>query len=219
MLIFLWELWISLKLVSWLLGKMLCFDHPSFADFSFFKFDGFLLPFSDCWSISMLQGLRKTDHHANILGDIIESVNGKEVTNNNDLFKILDLCKEGDKLESIDTAPEVPHPRPTRLPACRTASAFFFFFSRIRADSARFALMRLDSCRIGFNSRWTELIWPKSGRIGHIGSYRPAADTAETGRKKVKTCRKYAGNCRNRPWIWSENPKLAFFFLFLWIKA
>ena len=27
-----------------------------------------------------------------------ESVNGKEVTNNNDLFKILDLCKEGDKV-------------------------------------------------------------------------------------------------------------------------
>ncbi|KAF3976420.1 hypothetical protein CMV_000392 [Castanea mollissima] len=43
-------------------------------------------------------GLRKTDHHAYILGDIITSVNGKMVTNNNDLFKILDLCKEGDKV-------------------------------------------------------------------------------------------------------------------------
>ena len=104
----------------------------------------------------MLQGLRKTDHHANILGDIIESVNGKEVTNSNDLFKILDLCKEGDKLESTDAAPEVPHPRPTRLPARRTASAFFFFFfSRIRADAARFvpnwlrfALNRADSAKI-----------------------------------------------------------------------
>ena len=41
---------------------------------------------------------KKVDHHANILGDIIESVNGKEVTNSNDLFKILDLCKEGDKV-------------------------------------------------------------------------------------------------------------------------
>ena len=46
----------------------------------------------------MLQGLRKADRHASIRGDIIESVNGKEVTNNNDLFKILDLCKEGDKV-------------------------------------------------------------------------------------------------------------------------
>ena len=86
MLIFLWELWISLKLVSWLLDKMLCFDHP-FADFSFSKFDGFLLSFSDCWSISMLQGLWKADCHASIRGDIIEYVNGKEVTNSNDLFK------------------------------------------------------------------------------------------------------------------------------------
>ena len=46
----------------------------------------------------MLQGLRKADRHASIRGDIIEFVNGKEVTNNNDLFKILDLCKEGDKV-------------------------------------------------------------------------------------------------------------------------
>ena len=46
----------------------------------------------------MLQGLRKANRHASIQGDIIESVNGKEVTNNNDLFKILDLCKEGDKV-------------------------------------------------------------------------------------------------------------------------
>ena len=40
-------------------------------------------------------------------------------------------------LESTDAAPEVPHPRPTLLPACLSASAFFFFFfSRIRADTA-----------------------------------------------------------------------------------
>ena len=30
--------------------------------------------------------------------DIITSVNGKKVTNSNDLFIILDLCKEGDKV-------------------------------------------------------------------------------------------------------------------------
>ena len=76
-------------------------------------------------------------------------------------------------LESMDAAPEVPHPRPTRLPARRTVSAFFvFFFS--------------DSCRIGFDSRWTGFIRPKSGRIGHIESYRL---TAETGRKTAETSR------------------------------
>ena len=64
---------------------------------------------------------------------------------------------------------------------------FFFFFSRIRAGSARFAPMRLDSCRIGFDSRRTGLIRPKSGCISHIGSYRPAADTAETGRNTPET--------------------------------
>ena len=81
---------------------------------------------------------------------------------------------------------------PTRLPARRTASAFFFF-SRIRADSARFAPMRLDSCRIGFNSRRTGLIRPKSGLIGHIRSYRPAADTAKTRRKRPKSALNMAG--------------------------
>ena len=50
--------------------------------------------------------------------------------------------------------------------------------------------MRLDSCRIGFDSGRTGLIQPKSGRIGHIRLYRPAADTAETGRKMAETCRK-----------------------------
>ena len=94
-------------------------------------------------------------------------------------------------LESTDAAPEVPHPRPTRLPSRRTVSAFFFFFSRIRTDLARFASMRLDSCWIGFDSRWTGLIRPKSGRIGHIGSYQPTAETgqktAETGRNTPET--------------------------------
>ena len=95
-------------------------------------------------------------------------------------------------LESTDAAPEVPHPRPTRrptrLPARRTAFAFFFF-SRIRADSVQFAPMQLDSCRIGFNSRRIGLIQPKSGRIDHIRSYRPTADTAEVGRKTTGTGR------------------------------
>ena len=94
--------------------------------------------------------------------------------------------------ESMDAAPKVPHLRPTRRDAGRGVRCgcprvgpglrFFFFFSRIRADSARFAPMRLDSCRIGFDLRRTGLIRPKSGRIGHIRSYRLAADTAEIGR-------------------------------------
>ena len=108
-------------------------------------------------------------------------------------------------LESTDAAPGVPHPRPTRRDAgrgvrrgCpRVGPHLHFFFPQIRADSARFAPMRLDSCRIGFDSRRIGfnshrigLIRPKSGRIDHIGSYRPPADTAGTGRKTAGTGRK-----------------------------
>ena len=98
-------------------------------------------------------------------------------------------------------------PRPTRRDAGRGVRCgclrvgprlrFFFFFSRIRADSARFAPMRLDSCRIGFDLRRTGLIRPKSGRIGHIRSYRPAADTADT----AETSRKTAETGQNMPEI------------------
>ena len=87
-------------------------------------------------------------------------------------------------LESMDAAPEVPHPRPMRDAVARATDrvcVFFFFFF------LGFAPMRLDSCRIGFDSRRTGLIRPKSGCIGHIGSYRPAADTAEIGRNTPET--------------------------------
>ena len=57
------------------------------------------------------------------------------------------------ELESTDAAPEVLHPRPTQLPARWTASVVFFFFSRIRVDTAQFAPMRIDLRRTG-------LIWP-----------------------------------------------------------
>ena len=62
-------------------------------------------------------------------------------------------------LESMDTAPEVPHPRSTWLPAHQSASSFFFF-SLIHTNAARFVPNRLqfapnqvDLARIG-------LYWP-----------------------------------------------------------
>ena len=111
-----------------------------------------------------------------------------------------DSWKDRSYLESTDAAPEVPHPRPTwrdagrsvrrGCPRVRPCLHFFFFFSRIRADSAQFTPMRLDSCRIGFDSRWTGLIRPKSDRIR---SYRPTANTAETGWKWPKSDLNMAG--------------------------
>ena len=86
------------------------------------------------------------------------------------------------KLESTDAAPEGPHPRPPRWPARRTASGFFFFFPRIRADVARFVPNRADSAKIGPYRPYR--------------AYRPAADTAntaETGRKRPKSALSMAG--------------------------
>ena len=61
------------------------------------------------------------------------------------------------ELESTDAAGRVPHPSLMRLPSRRChVWAFFFFLIGIRADSARFAPIRLwftpnrtDSARIG----------------------------------------------------------------------
>ena len=64
-------------------------------------------------------------------------------------------------LESTDAAPEVPHPRPTRLPARRTASAFFFFFFFLG-----FAPTRLDSCRCGSIRAESASIRAESGWFG-----------------------------------------------------
>ena len=64
---------------------------------------------------------------------------------------------------------------------------FFFFF-------LGFVLTRLDSCQIGFDLRRTGLIRPESG---HIGSYRPATDTAETGLKRPKQAEISLETCRN----------------------
>ena len=89
-------------------------------------------------------------------------------------------------LESSDAAPEVPHPRPTRLPARRTASGFFFFFPWIRADAARFVPNRLRFAPNRADSA-------KIGPYRPYRAYRPTADTAETaetGRKTAETGRK-----------------------------
>ena len=126
----------------------------------------------------------------------------------------------GDKLESTDAAPKVPQLRPTRDAASdvvtrlsdRAYIFFFFFFCRIRADSARFVPMRLDSCRIGFDSRQTGLIRPKSSHIGHIGSYRLAADTAETGRKMAEIRRKRSKSALNMAGKSETCILLSFFF-------
>ena len=102
-------------------------------------------------------------------------------------------------LESTDAAPEVPHPCPTRLPARRSASAFFFFFldsrrlGSIRADAARFVPNRLRFA-------------PNRADLAKIGPYRPyrvvsaggrygrnRPETAETCRKRPKSALNMAG--------------------------
>ena len=43
------------------------------------------------------------------------------------------------------------------------------------------------------NLRWTGLIRPKSGYIGHIESYRPVTETAETNRNMPKSALNLVG--------------------------
>ena len=88
-------------------------------------------------------------------------------------------------LESMDAAPEVPHPLPTRLPACRTASAFFFFF--FFSDSRRFGSICTDAAR--FMPNRLQFV-PNRADSAKIGSYRPPA---ETGRKRPKSALNMAG--------------------------
>ena len=98
-------------------------------------------------------------------------------------------------LESTDAAPEVPHPRLTRLPACQTASAFFFFsdsrqLGSIRADAARFVPNRLRFA-------------PNRADSAKIGPYRPyqvvsaggrySRDRLENGRNMPKSALNMAG--------------------------
>ena len=105
-------------------------------------------------------------------------------------------------LESTDTTPEVPHPCSTRLPARRTAFVFFFFFS---SDSRRLGSIRADAA------------WFVPNRLRFVPNRADSAISGLIGRRPIQL--KHAKNGWNRPWIWPEKPKLAFFFLFLWIKA
>ena len=66
-----------------------------------------------------------------------------------------------------DVAKWALHPRPTLLPVCRYHVWVFFFFG-----------ICSDLAPIRADSRWTGPIRPKSGGIGRIRSYWPAAETS-----------------------------------------
>ena len=81
-------------------------------------------------------------------------------------------------LESKDAAPEVPHLRPMRLPARRTASVFFFFFF---SDSRRLGSIRADAARFVPNRLWFALNRVDSAKIG---PYRPYWVVSADGRNR-----------------------------------
>ena len=93
-------------------------------------------------------------------------------------------------LESTDAAPEVPHPRPTRLPARRTASAFFFFF--FFSDSRRLGSIRADAARFVPNRLRFAPNRTDSAKIGPYRPYRVVSTSGRYGRNRSK-------NGRNRP--------------------
>ena len=99
-------------------------------------------------------------------------------------------------LESMDAAPGVPHPRPTRLPARWTASTFFFFF--FFSDSRRLGSIRADAARFVPNRlRFA----PNRADSAKIGPYRPYRDVSAGGR--------YYRYGRNRPEIGRNRPETA----------
>ena len=108
----------------------------------------------------------------------------------------------------MDVAPEVLHPRLTRLPAHRFASTFFFFFfsdsrrlGSICANAARFVPNRLR-------------FWPNradSAKIGPYQPYRVVSTGGRYGRNRPETAEtaeiglEYGWKSRNLP---------SFFFFF-----
>ena len=130
----------------------------------------------------------------------------------------------GFRLESTDVAPKVPHPCPTRRDAGRSVQRGcprvglrlrFFFFS----DSRQLNSIRADAARFVPNRLRFELNQANSAKIGPYWPYWVVSAGGRYGWNRPKHAwnrPRHTGNGWNRPWIW---PKLAFFFLFLWIKA
>ena len=101
-------------------------------------------------------------------------------------------------LESTDAAPEVPHLRPTRLPARRFASAFFFFFSDLR----RLGLIRADAARFVPNRLRFAPNRADSAKIEPYQPYRVVSAGGRYGRNKPENGRnmpKMAETCWKRP--------------------
>ena len=67
---------------------------------------------------------------------------------------------------------------------CLRISAAFELFFFFPSDLRQLGSIHASLASIHTYSRRTGLIRPKSGRIGHIGSYRLAIETAETGRNR-----------------------------------
>ena len=88
-------------------------------------------------------------------------------------------------LESTDAAPEVPHPRPTRLPARRTASAFVFFFFFF-SDSRRLGSICTNAARFVPNRLRFAPNRADSAKIGLYQPYRVISAGGRYGRNKPK---------------------------------
>ena len=71
------------------------------------------------------------------------------------------------------------------LPVGAVSELFFFFFS---TDSLWLGSIHTNLASILTNSCRTGTIWPKSSRIGRIGSYRPAVLASDwNGRYRLKS--------------------------------
>ena len=93
-------------------------------------------------------------------------------------------------LESTDAAPEVSYPHSTRDAVARMSHrvcVFFFFFSRIRTDSARFAPNWADSAKI--QPYWPYCVVSAGGRY--------CRNRPENGRNTPEIGLEYGRKIRN----------------------